>query len=321
MKNNPLISVIVPLHNEEASLAIFLQSLCAVLAQLDVSYEIILIDDGSADNTWELIENAAKAGHAVRGLRFTRNFGKEAALLAGLRSAKGDAAIVMDGDGQHPPDLIPAMFDAWRQGYAIAAAYKQARPNDSWMTLALARLFGYVLKWLSGLDLIDSSDFRLLDRAVIDALLECPEKIRFFRGMTSWTGFSTRYLAFSVPARIAGDSRWSRLGLAKMALHALISYSAKPLYYLFGAGLSGLLLSFILALQALYSWIEGIAVSGWTSLTLVMLFFGSANLLGLGILGIYLAQLFDEVKARPAYLISESVGGQKVLSAQVDLST
>lgn len=308
MSTQAFLSVIVPLHNEEASLAMFMQHLKPVLIRLEAEYEIVLIDDGSTDQTWKLIKDAVKNDSAVRGIRFTRNFGKEAAILAGLRAARGEPVVVMDGDGQHPPDLIPAMLDAWKQGYAIAAANKQSRPNDGWATLAFARFFGYVLKWLSGLDLINSSDYRLLDRAVVDGLLACPEKVRFFRGMTSWTGFSTCRIPFAVPPRLAGNSRWSRFALMKMALHALISYSAKPLYYLFGAGLSGLLLSLVLAAQALYSWLAGIAVSGWTSLTLVMLFFGSANLLGLGILGIYLAQLFDEVKARPVYLIEESVG-------------
>lgn len=306
MNDNPLLSIIVPLHNEAAALGIFMQNLIAVLVSLKADYEIVLVDDGSVDNTWNCIKDIVETENAVHGLRFTRNFGKEAAILAGLQTVRGEAAIVMDGDGQHPPELIPALFNAWRQGYAIAAAQKQARPNDSWTTSVSARLFGYILKWLSGLDLINSSDYRLLDRAVINALLACPEKVRFFRGMTSWTGFSTRYIPFSVPARIAGESRWSSFALTKMAVHALISYSAKPLYYLFGAGLTGLLLSVLLAVQALYSWMAGIAVSGWTSLTLVILFFGSANLLGLGILGIYLAQLFDEVKARPVYLIAES---------------
>ncbi|GAB6140320.1 glycosyltransferase family 2 protein [Methylosoma difficile] len=303
-----MLTIVIPLYNEAQALPIFWQNLQPVLADLSVPLEVCLIDDGSQDQTWQLIQQLTERYDFVRGLRFTRNFGKEAAILAGLQQAQGQVVVVMDGDGQHPPALLPAMLRAWQQGHALVVACKQARPSDSCFTRMMAWLFAKTMRLLSGLDLANSSDFRLLDRQVVDSLLACPEKIRFFRGMTVWSGFSCQHIDFIVPGRLAGESGWSKTSLVKMALQALVSYSAKPLYYLFGAGLGGLLVSFFLVLQALYSWIQGFAASGWTAITLLIIFFGSTNLLGLGLVGIYVGQLFDEIKARPAYLVRERSG-------------
>lgn len=306
MDSNITLSIVIPVYNEAFVLPPFWQELNRILDTLTVCYEIIFIDDGSQDETWTRIQQMAVQHTEIRGIRFTRNFGKEAAILAGLEQAKGQAVIVMDGDGQHPPSLIPEILIAWQQGHALVVACKKERSSDSLVTLICAKLFAWLMHRLSGLDLINSADYRLLDRKVVNALLACPEKIRFFRGMTTWTGVESYPIAFSVPERMAGVSHWNKLGLIKMALHALVSYSAKPLYYLFTTGIIGLLVSSLLGLQALYSWLIGIAVSGWTSLTFVILLFGSANLLGLGILGIYIGQLFDEIKARPSYLVRET---------------
>ncbi len=309
MNSNITLSIIIPIYNEAVVLPFFWQALAPILDTLTARYEVLFVDDGSQDDTWTLIQKLAAQYAEIRGIRFTRNFGKEAAILAGLEQSQGQAVVVMDGDGQHPPALLPEMLDAWRQGYPLVVACKKDRPNDSLFARVCASLFAALMQRLSGLDLVNSADYRLLDRKVVSALLACPEKIRFFRGMTTWTGVESYPIAFSVPARLAGESHWNKLGLAKMALHALVSYSAKPLYYLFGTGIFGLLLSGLLTLQAIYSWLAGIAVSGWTSLTLVILIFGSANLLGLGLLGIYIGQLFEEIKARPSYLVRETTYG------------
>ncbi|MCX7172121.1 MAG: hypothetical protein NTY41_18090 [Proteobacteria bacterium] len=166
------------------------------------------------------------------------------------------------------------------------------------------------MRLLTGLDLSGASDFRLLDRRVVDALLAFPEKVRFFRGMTVWTGFVTEQLGFEVAPRIAGCSQWSTAQLTRLAITAITSFSAKPLGMIFRLGLLGMLAALLLLLQALYSWVSGIAVSGWTSLTVVVLLFGSATLLSLGVLGAYLAQIFDEIKRRPEFLVQESLGEQ-----------
>jgi glycosyltransferase involved in cell wall biosynthesis len=303
------LSVIVPAFNEAQGIAAFLDILFGVLRGCCERFDVWVVDDGSRDDTWQRLDALRARYPELRGIRFTRNFGKEAALLAGLRQATGDAVVVMDSDGQHPPSLLPQMLAAWRAGEAqIIAAQKAARPTDSRIERANAHLFNSLMRVMTGLDLSAASDYRLLDRRVVDALLAFPERVRFFRGMTVWTGFTTKNLAFDVAPRIAGESHWSTAQLTKLAVNAITAYSAKPLGLVFRFGMIGMVAAFVLFLQAMYSWIIGIAVDGWTSVTVVLLFFGSANLLGIGVLGAYLAQLFDEIKARPEYLIKQELG-------------
>lgn len=303
------ISVIVPAFNEAEGIAAFLEQLFAVLHKCAADFEVWVIDDGSCDATWMHLSAEKLRYPQLRALRFTRNFGKEAAILAGLRNACGDAVIVMDADGQHPPALLPELIGPWQNGGAqIVAAKKSTRYTDSWRVRLNAWIFNKLMKSLSGLDLADASDFRLLDRRVVDTLLSFPEKVRFFRGMTVWTGFVTAQVDFEVAPRLAGNSHWSTAQLTRFAISAITAYSAKPLSLIFRLGLLGMVAAGLLLVQALYSWLAHIAISGWTSLTIVVLIFGSANLLGIGVLGIYLAQLFDEIKRRPEFLVRETLG-------------
>lgn len=304
----PEVSIIVPAFNEAEGLALFLEQLFDVLRDCSPSHEVWVIDDGSRDATWEKVRAELPKYPELRGLRFTRNFGKEAAVLAGLRQARGKSVIVMDSDGQHPPSLIPQMLEVWRSGQGqIVAAQKAKRDTDSTMSRLNAKLFNSLMHALTGLDLEGASDFRLLDRRVVDTLLAFPEKVRFFRGMTVWTGFTTVALSFDVAPRLAGETHWSTAQLTRLAVTAITSYSAKPLGMIFRLGMLGMAGAGLLFLQAMYSWLTGVAVSGWTSMTVVLLFFGSANLLGIGVLGAYLAQIFDEIKARPEFLVGEIV--------------
>lgn len=306
------VSVIVPAHNEADGLAVFLEQLFGVLKDCAASYEVWVVDDGSRDATWDIVRGESQRYPQLRGLRFTRNFGKEAGILAGLRHASGRSVVVMDADGQHPPALLPKMLDIWRQGQAqIVAAQKINRDSDGLIARLNARMFNGLMHMLTGLNLEGASDFRLLDRRVVDALLAFPEKVRFFRGMTVWTGFSTVSLGFEVAPRIAGESSWNTAQLTRLAITAITSYSAKPLGLVFRLGLLGMVAAGLLLLQALYSWVTHAAVSGWTSMTVVILFFGSANLLGIGVLGAYLAQIFEEIKARPEFLVGEILAPQE----------
>ncbi|MFY9328668.1 MAG: glycosyltransferase family 2 protein [Georgfuchsia sp.] len=302
------LSVVVPAFNEEEGIKPFLELLFEVLRSCCTRFEVWVIDDGSRDGTWRELA-ATRTRHAeLRGLRFTRNFGKEAAMLAGLRCATGQAVVVMDADGQHPPTLLPQLLEPWRAGRAqMVAAQKAERKTDTVAARLNARIFNGMMQAMTGLDLTAASDYRLLDRRVVDALLAFPEKVRFFRGMTAWTGFPVEYVSFDVAPRIAGTSHWSGAQLVKLAVTAIFAYTAKPLGMILRLGLIGMAAAAVLLLQALYSWTTGIAVSGWTSLTVVVLFFGSANLFALGVLGIYLAQLFDEIKARPEYLVGDEL--------------
>ena len=302
------LSVIVPAFNEAQGIAAFLDILFGVLRRCCARFDVWVVDDGSRDGTWQSLCAARSRYPELRALRFTRNFGKEAALLAGLRQVTGKAVVVMDSDGQHPPSLLPQMLEAWRAGEAqIIAAQKAARPTDSLMERLNAYLFNTLMRIMTGLDLSAASDYRLLDRRVVDALLAFPERVRFFRGMTVWTGFATKNLTFDVAPRLAGASHFSTGQLTKLAINAITAYSAKPLGLVFRLGVLGMVAAFLLFLQAMYSWMVGVAVSGWTSMTVVLLFFGSANLLGIGVLGAYLAQLFDEIKARPEYLVKQEL--------------
>ena len=306
----PEISVVVPAFNETGGISTFLKQLFSVLRNCSASFEVWVVDDGSRDATWECLRAELAHYPQLHGLRFTRNFGKEAAILAGLQHARGQAVVVMDADGQHPVTLLPELLAPWRAGAAqIVAAQKSQRDTDGFMTRANARVFNTMMRVLTGLDLEGASDFRLLDRGVVDTLLAFPEKVRFFRGMTVWTGFVTVQVSFDVAPRIAGASHWSTAELTRLAITAITSYSAKPLGMIFRLGLLGMVAAFLLLLQALYSWLVHIAVSGWTSITVVVLFFGSANLLGIGVLGAYLAQIFNEIKARPEFLVRERISG------------
>jgi len=306
----PEISVVVPAFNEAEGLATFLEQLFGALRRSCTSFEVWVVDDGSRDATWDRVRAELPHYPQLHGLRFTRNFGKEAAILAGLRQTRGRAVLVMDADGQHPVELLPQLLAPWREGKAqIVAAQKSRRDTDSLMARLNARAFNELMRILTGLNLEGASDFRLLDRRVVETLLAFPEKIRFFRGMTVWTGFVTVPVTFDVAPRIAGNSQWSTAQLTRLAVTAITSYSAKPLGMIFRLGLLGMVAAVLLLMQALYSWFADIAVSGWTSMTVVVLFFGSANLLGIGVLGAYLAQIFDEIKARPEFLVREIVSG------------
>jgi glycosyltransferase involved in cell wall biosynthesis len=305
--NEPELSVIIPAHNEADGILIFLEQLHAALSDCCADFEVVVIDDGSRDGTWSLVHGAACRFDWLHAFRFTRNFGKEAAILLGLRHCRGRAAVVMDADGQHPPELLPRLLEPWRSGDAQIVAARKNCGAVSLRSRFTTYVFNRMMRILTGLDLANASDYRLLDRSVVEALLVFPEKVRFFRGMTVWTGFTTTQVEFRVAPRIAGTSQWNPAQLTQLAIVAITGYSSKPLGMIFWLGMIGMGAALLLFIQALYSWFTGIAVSGWSSLTVVILLFGSANLLGIGVLGAYLAQIFNEIKKRPDYIVREKV--------------
>jgi polyisoprenyl-phosphate glycosyltransferase len=304
-----VLSIVIPVFNEEEVLSPFINRLLKVVENISETCELILVDDGSQDKTYDKICQWAEADKRIMGLRFSRNFGKEAAMLAGLEHAVGKAVVIMDGDGQHPPELLPEMIAPWRSGEAdIVCAFKRGREKDTWLARIMARVFNALMKSMTGLDLTGASDYRLMDRKVVKDLLRMKERVRFFRGLTSWTGYREMRIPFDVSERMGGESGWTSRQLVQLAITAITSFTAKPLTWVFGMGTFGILISVVLGIQALVSHFSGVAVSGWTSLTIVILFFGSANLIGTGLVGIYLARVFDEVKARPIYLIQSTIG-------------
>jgi polyisoprenyl-phosphate glycosyltransferase len=302
------LSVVMPVFREGVQLSAFLASVRDSLSQCNLPYELVLVDDGSPDDTWRVIVGEAKTSQAIRALRLSRNFGKESALCAGLEHARGDAAIVMDADGQHPPSLIPDMVRMWQtSGADIVEAVKRKRGRESLSSRFGALLFYFILNKLSGFHFKGASDFKLMNRKAVDAWLRMHERNVFFRGMTVWMGFTTVQIPFEVVSRSAGQSTWSVLKRLKLALIGITAFSSFPLHLVTLAGAIFLVLSVLLGLETLYLKLAGQAVSGFATVILLELIIGSFLMISLGIIGEYLARIYEEVKGRPRYLLSESI--------------
>lgn len=308
----PRLSVVVPLFREGEQVRLTMTALVGVLNTLDMSFEVILVDDGSPDDTWEAIRDAAREYGFIRAARLSRNFGKEASVCAGLEMARGDAVVVMDGDLQHPPSLIPEMLRSWEQGEAeVVEAVKAERGKESPFSRVGAKLFYKSFNALAGQDLQDASDFKLLDRKVVNAWLRMKERNIFFRGMSAWLGFRRKKLFFSVQDRQNGKSGWSTPKLIRLALTAVTAFSTAPLHLVSAAGAIFALFALILGGQALYLKFTGAAVTGFTTVILLLLIIGCVLMFALGIIGEYLARIYEEVKMRPRYVIAESIDSDR----------
>ena len=308
LPTTPLISVVIPLYNEGSHLRELLADLKTALQQTGCRFEVILVDDGSSDSTWAKIQDEARMSLELRGVRLSRNFGKELALCAGFERARGDAVIVMDGDGQHPPSLLPLMIETWRtSGADIIEAIKRRRGRESLTSKFGALTFYVILNKLSGFDLKGASDFKLIDRRVLDTWLAMRERNVFFRGMTAWMGFRTIQIPFEVGPRRAGKSGWSYLRRAKLALIGITTFSSFPLHLVTFTGMIFFLFAVGLGIQTLYLKLAGRAFTGFATVILLELIIGSLLMVSLGIIGEYLARIYEEVKGRPRYIVSESI--------------
>ena len=304
------LSVIIPVYNED-HIAVGVDRVAGVLDGAGIPWEIVLVDDGSKNNAWEQLEALARRYEGVTAISFSRNFGKESALCAGLDAATGDCCVCIDADMQHPPEVIPEMYRLWRdEGYEVVLGVKKQRQNESMAYRFCANLFYGTLKKLSGIDLNNGSDFRLLDRAAVDAWKSLPEKQTFFRGMSSWVGFKTTTLEFEVADRVDGTSKWTLSGLVRLAVNAVTSYTAAPLYASAFFGVVFCLFAVVMAIQTLFMYLTGRAQSGFTTVILLLLIIGGIILLGLGVVGIYIKKIYEEVKGRPRYIIRRKIGGQ-----------
>jgi polyisoprenyl-phosphate glycosyltransferase len=308
--SRPSISIVIPLYNEGSHLSTLLSDLKAALEETGCPFEIVLVDDGSPDDTWETIKDEARTFPGLRAVRLSRNFGKELALCAGLERAHGDAVIVMDGDGQHPPSLLPVMVERWRSsGSDIVQAVKVKRGRESVSSKLGALLFYLILNKLSGFELKGASDYKLMNRKVIDTWLAMRERNVFFRGMTAWMGFKTIQIPFEVGPRRAGKTGWSYLRRAKLALVGITTFSSFPLHLVTFAGVIFFLFAVGLGIQTLYLKLAGRAFTGFATVILLELIIGSLLMISLGIIGEYLARIYEEVKGRPRYVITESIDG------------
>jgi len=304
----PLLSVIMPVFREGGHLPAVLAAVRRSLDECNMPYELILVDDGSPDDTWRMIATEAKAFRAIRALRLSRNFGKESALCAGLEHARGDAVILMDADGQHPPSLLPQIVRMWQtSGADIVEAVKSKRGRESLSSKLGAVLFYLLLNKLSGFHFKGASDFKLMNRKAVNAWLEMHERNVFFRGMTVWIGFTTVQIPFEVVPRSAGQSTWSVLKRLKLALVGITAFSSFPLHLVTFAGALFLGLSVLLGAETLYLKLAGRAVSGFATVILLELIIGSFLMISLGIIGEYLARIYEEVKRRPRYIVTESI--------------
>ena len=302
------LSVVIPVYCEGDHLRSVLDEIHESISTTDVSYEILLIDDGSPDHTWDVICDVSASSPAVRAIRLSRNFGKESALCAGLELARGEAVIVMDGDGQHPPSLLPEMIRLWRvTGADIVEATKITRGEETIVGKLSAALFYFIWNKLSGYELKGASDFKLLTRRTIEAWLQMEERNLFFRGMTAWLGFTRVEVPFEVMSRAGGQSGWSFLKRVGLALTGISAFSTLPLQFVTLAGAFFLLFSIVFGLYTLVLQLSGHSVTGFATVILLLLIIGSLLMISLGIVGQYLARIYDEVKRRPRYVISRSI--------------
>ena len=306
MPEHVLISVVVPLYNEGENLHELISRLDATLAGRH--YELMLVDDGSADDTREQLAKLANRRPEIKFLSLSRNFGHQAAITAGLQHASGDAVIVMDGDLQDPPEAIPGLISRWFEGYEVVYAVRRNRKEGPLKRVAY-KGFYRVLKRLSYLDIpLDSGDFALMDRKVVDLLNHLPERNRFVRGIRSWVGFRQVGMEVEREARAAGDPKYTVKMLRRLAFDGIISFSHAPLRIFSSLGLLFSVGSFLSILVVL--WIRlftDLSIPGFASTATLILLLGGVQLLGIGILGEYIARIFDEVKNRPNYIVAEHV--------------
>ena len=303
----PVLSIVLPAYNEEAMLKKTADILKQILSGAQINYELVFVDDGSKDATWRKIEEAAQTDPYVHGIHFSRNFGKEAAIFAGLASASGDCVAVMDCDLQHPPETLVEMFRLWEQGYEVVEGVKRSRGKESALHKASAGMFYKLMSKATKIDMSRASDFKLMDRKAVDTLLEMPERNAFFRAMSSWIGFKSTTIEFDVQEREAGESKWSTKSLIKYAITNIVGYSSAPMQIVTGAGVVVFLLGVILGIQTLVHYFSGHAVEGFTTVILLILIIGSIIMISLGIIGYYISRIYEEVKGRPRYIISKKI--------------
>lgn len=302
------LAVIIPIYQEGSHIRSSIGVIEQVLIANQINYEFILVDDGSKDNTWSELMRMAQENERVTALRLSRNFGKESALCAGLDYADADMVLVMDADLQHPPQLIPEMVKAWREeGYDVVEGVKSSRGKENPFYRFCAKAFYYIIYKTSDINLGKASDFKLLDRKVVEAWKEMPERAIFFRGMSAWLGFDRKQISFDVAERVNGKTKWSLIRLIRLAVNAITSYTSVPLHCITALGIIMFLGAIVMGIQTLYMKFSGKATTGFTTVILLQLIIGSSIMISLGMIGIYLTKIYKEVKGRPRYLVSKYV--------------
>ncbi|MFX0133259.1 MAG: glycosyltransferase family 2 protein [Candidatus Hodarchaeota archaeon] len=299
------INIIIPCYNESKNVISIVNEIDLYMKILEYDYEFIFVDDGSTDNTYGEIINLSKKRDDINIIKLSRNFGKESAICVGLSFCDSDAAIILDADLQHPPYFLPLLISEWEKGANIVDAVKIKRDGENIIRRIFSFVFHKIMNILTNMDFAGASDYKLLDSKAINIMNNLNEKNRFFRGLTNWIGLKHIKVEYQVDNRIAGKSKWSWTNLIKLSLDAIISYTSKPLYIVTFLGLFTFIFSVILGLQTIYDKICGNAVSGFATVILTILILSSIIMISIGILGLYLSKIYNEVKNRPIYIIEE----------------
>ncbi len=303
-----MLSVILPAYNEEKMISIAAETLSGILDEAGIPFELLFINDGSKDETWSEICAARERDSRVCGVCFSRNFGKEAAMFAGLEKARGDCCVVLDCDLQHPPEKIVEMYRLWEQGYEVVEGIKNDRGVETGFHRFASNSFYSLISRATGIDMAASSDFKLLDRKVIDTLNAMPERSVFFRALSFWVGFKKAEVIYDVRERTEGESKWSTRSLIRYAITNIGSFSSMPLHLVTVMGIVTLIISIVFTVVALVQKLTGVALGGFTTVIILLLFIGSLIMISLGIIGYYIARIYDEIKGRPRYIIEEYRG-------------
>ena len=302
------LSVILPAYNEEDNIKMAADTISAILENENIEYELIFVNDGSKDNTWKNILEASERNKSVTGISFSRNFGKEAAIFAGLFESCGDCCAVIDCDLQHPPEKLVEMYRLWEDGAEVIEGVKSSRGKESFAHSMAAKSFYKIISRAVKIDLSEASDFKLLDRKAVNVLLNIRESNAFFRALSSWIGFKTAKVEFDVLERTHGETKWSAKALVKYAIRNITSFSSFPLKLITYLGVLVLFVSIVLGGITLYQKAIGTSLGGFTTVIVAILFIGSMIMISLGIIGYYISQIYNEIKQRPRYVISEKCG-------------
>lgn len=307
--SDKLISVVVPMYFEEAVAMECYRRLSSILNSNHYNYEIIFVNDGSTDRTLQILEGITIIDPRVRVISFSRNFGHQVAITAGITKAKGDAVIVIDADLQDPPELIPDMIKRWQQGYDVVYAMRTKRKGESWFKLFTAKYFYVTLKWMTDINIpTETGDFRLMDRKVVEVFVNMPEKSRFVRGMISWIGFKQIPIEYERDERFAGETKYPLKKMLKFAFDGVISFSSKPLKVVGYLGIVSMAVAVIVFAYSLFAKLSGQdIVRGWASIIATVTFIGGVELLSVSVLGEYIARIYEENKGRPMYIIEREI--------------
>jgi glycosyltransferase involved in cell wall biosynthesis len=309
----PELSIVIPMFNEGLAIRTTLATVLDTIAGLVSSLEIVCVDDGSRDDTAERVRELSASDPRIRLVELSRNFGKEGALAAGLDHARGRAVVIMDADLQHPPSFVPEMLRLWRAGYEVVDAVKRQRARESLLYRWFAGAFNSMMAESSGAQFRGASDFKLLDRRVVETLRHLPERERFFRGLVAWLGFRTAVVEFDVADRVAGTTKWSIVQLTRYSIRNLLAFSSLPLKTIATLGLGALIFSVLFGAWALFRYLRGDALSGFTTVILLQLILGGLLLTGMGTIALYIGAMFRELKGRPSYIAVQrppSVGSE-----------